>query len=473
MGTTIESTIEINQSFHSYRDYSGKFSTFLMNEVINTIDFFPYYNASDCYTSIATGVGNLVTLFPIDGGNVNMNAHGHRDKILFIRSFDSDKIITASNDGAINLWQPNLDSNQWINYLSNTRKPISGLEISRSLEGCIVSITKEGYFTVWDKTSLMLKTSLCVDRKGLYSVALLDSDNLIILGGMGRIYLYDSCTYDHVTTLGDHAGPIHSMTCILDNTIRQSFLYTGGEDKVINMWNLNTFSIVRKLIGHVSSVTCLDHISNYDCMTDSNTFSVDSSTNTLKRNMNIPLIVSGSRDKTIRIWKSSNGELLYVFRGHDERINALATFVDSSTSTVLLLSTSYDKTIKLWYVHKLLNWERRRNFAMFLSHYGFSHSPKQYIYHYQSEMTIMHEQIGSIISTSDSIDAIITNVIEDKAISESCDISLVTIENGSENIAKSIDMLNLNESNMLSEYKSSICNVFLQLPLCSYICKFI
>jgi WD40 repeat protein len=56
-------------------------------------------------------------------------------------------------------------------------------------------------------------------------------------------------------------------------------------------------------------------------------------------------IISGSDDKTIRVWDASTGiEMLPPLRGHDDWINSVAFSPDGSK----IISGSDDKTIRVW-----------------------------------------------------------------------------------------------------------------------------
>lgn len=55
-------------------------------------------------------------------------------------------------------------------------------------------------------------------------------------------------------------------------------------------------------------------------------------------------VVTGSRDKTIRIWESQTGQCLKTLTGHDNWIRALVFHPTGK----FLLSASDDKTIRIW-----------------------------------------------------------------------------------------------------------------------------
>lgn len=55
-------------------------------------------------------------------------------------------------------------------------------------------------------------------------------------------------------------------------------------------------------------------------------------------------IVSGSFDKSIKLWDGYTGEFMYTFRGHVGPVYQIAWSADSR----FLVSASKDSTLKLW-----------------------------------------------------------------------------------------------------------------------------
>ena len=54
--------------------------------------------------------------------------------------------------------------------------------------------------------------------------------------------------------------------------------------------------------------------------------------------------ISGSDDKTLKLWDVETGQVLRTFRGHAGSVNAVALSADGRRA----ISGSYDKTLKLW-----------------------------------------------------------------------------------------------------------------------------
>ena len=55
-------------------------------------------------------------------------------------------------------------------------------------------------------------------------------------------------------------------------------------------------------------------------------------------------MLSGSADKTLKLWDAATGALLRTFEGHSDGVNSVAFSPDGTR----VLSGSCDKTLKLW-----------------------------------------------------------------------------------------------------------------------------
>ena len=57
-------------------------------------------------------------------------------------------------------------------------------------------------------------------------------------------------------------------------------------------------------------------------------------------------VVSGSIDKTVRLWSVESGELMRTMEGHTDQVNSVAFSPDGQS----VVSGSLDKTVRLWSV---------------------------------------------------------------------------------------------------------------------------
>lgn len=128
-------------------------------------------------------------------------------------------------------------------------------------------------------------------------------------------------------TLVDHNN---SVNCICFSPDSQKFA-SGSSDKTIKIWDALSCKLIRTLPINTSYVTSI-------C------FLADS-----RR------IVSGYQDKSIKIWDTVTGKLIQTFMGtigiaggHTLAISSIHSFQNLQNHTELIVSGSVDKTIKIW-----------------------------------------------------------------------------------------------------------------------------
>ncbi|GAA5880440.1 hypothetical protein JCM3774_005192 [Rhodotorula dairenensis] len=97
-------------------------------------------------------------------------------------------------------------------------------------------------------------------------------------------------------------------------------LVSGGCDRTVRVWDVETGYCIHVLTGHTSTVRCLRVLDAR------------------------PLAVSGSRDGTVRVWDIDRGRAVHVLNGHTSSVRAIDVWDN------LAVSGSYDATCRLWNV---------------------------------------------------------------------------------------------------------------------------
>ncbi|OBZ75611.1 Vegetative incompatibility protein HET-E-1 [Grifola frondosa] len=140
-------------------------------------------------------------------------------------------------------------------------------------------------------------------------------DRLITKGAV-MVRRGESKTWPRSGTTGSAHGYVLSLAFSPDG---RSFI-SGGDDRMVKLWNTDTHSHLATLSGHTHSVTSVawSHDGN--------------------------LIASGSWDKTIRIWDARLGIAVRVLEGHMDGVLSVAFSPDGTT----IVSGSFDHTVKVW-----------------------------------------------------------------------------------------------------------------------------
>ncbi|MCS7046166.1 MAG: WD40 repeat domain-containing protein, partial [Gemmataceae bacterium] len=97
-------------------------------------------------------------------------------------------------------------------------------------------------------------------------------------------------------------------------------LYTGGDDKIVRIWNTSNSMIEKQFAGHTAPITALTASANGQ------------------------IVISGSADATIRIWNQATGKESDILVGHAGPVTSLAL----NPAGTLLLSAGEDGAVKLW-----------------------------------------------------------------------------------------------------------------------------
>lgn len=198
----------------------------------------------------------------------------------------------------------------------------------------ILSVTSDQNIQVHDVETLRVERTIVGFNDEIIDMALLDSDRkLVVVTNSEQVRLYNlsdmSCTL-----LTAH----RDLVLCVDVTRDGSYIATGCKDAEIRVWSCGVNDVWRCVavcLGHTDAVTSLAFA--HRCPTS------------------LPLLISASRDRTIKGWDlsllstSSSSVVislpaLFTYKAHDQEINSIAL----APTDCLLATGSQDKTIKLW-----------------------------------------------------------------------------------------------------------------------------
>ena len=246
-------------------------------------------------------------------------------------------ILASGSRGEIKLWD--LTKGELITTLSEYPWIVSGLvdevkTFAFSDDGqLLVSGGADSTIKIWHVGARDLIDILHKHNGIVRCVAFTPDTKMLVTGGDDRkILFWDLVERLVVGTLSlddnaAHALVISSVSARFPEGM-EKILVTGSYRK-IKIWRINCegkenldIQLLYSFTAHSHIVTCL-------------TISADGK-----------YLISGSRDKTIKIWNLETAELLHILKGHRDGVDAIALSPDGE----IIASGSADNTIKIWHL---------------------------------------------------------------------------------------------------------------------------
>ncbi|KAF2401011.1 WD40 repeat-like protein [Trichodelitschia bisporula] len=168
-----------------------------------------------------------------------------------------------------------------------------------------------------------------------------DKDKILTGSDDTKINVYSTSTGKLLRTLVGHDGGVWALQYD-GNT-----LVSGSTDRSVRVWDINTGECTQVFHGHTSTVRCLVIVKP--------TVVGHTAKGVPIMMPKQPLIITGSRDSTLRVWKlpqagdgmeatEDNDQPYFVraLNGHHQSVRAIAAHGDT------LVSGSYDSTVRVW-----------------------------------------------------------------------------------------------------------------------------
>ncbi|MBZ5728926.1 MAG: GTP-binding protein [Acidobacteriia bacterium] len=349
---------------------------------------------------LASGsLDNQIKIWDVDGGTAIRTLRGHSDSVRGIAwSPDGREVVSISDDRSIRIWDTkagrsrviaaNSDwlssvrwsSSGWVAYSSRKR----GLTICNPGVGSDPKVLKgecgwvrglawspNGEFvaargptnrlTIWSREKAQVHRSF-ESCDGLGTHAQWSHD--------GRKLAWASRDEIEITEI--HNGRIRATTLLVKRFFggvvswarRGTKLASGGNDRIVRIWNVKDASKAFELVGHSSPVLSIswspDQRSVVSGSYDGKIMVWDIETGTpagllqghtasvgvLAWGPKGRLIASGSEDRTVRIWDVEKRETQTIFEGHTAPVQALAW----SKNGEFLVSGGENGELRLWRV---------------------------------------------------------------------------------------------------------------------------
>ncbi|KAI9725942.1 MAG: SCF ubiquitin ligase complex subunit cdc4 [Chrysothrix sp. TS-e1954] len=172
-----------------------------------------------------------------------------------------------------------------------------------------------------------------------------DQEKILTGSDDSNIDIYDTKTGATVKRLQGHDGGVWALE------YRGSMLVSGSTDRSVRVWDMRDGRMLHVFGGHTSTVRCLQILEPVK---------VGEVNGVPVMRPKKPLIITGSRDSTCRVWRlpalddrpydpteptyidEANPYFVRTLQGHTSSVRAIAAHGDT------LVSGSYDSTVRVW-----------------------------------------------------------------------------------------------------------------------------
>ncbi|THU80992.1 WD40 repeat-like protein [Dendrothele bispora CBS 962.96] len=225
-----------------------------------------------------------------------------------------------------------------------------------------------GLFNSWGPTELIMST-----HHAAGSVAFSQDDRRVVAGSDDHIVqIWDAMTGELELKLKGHTGSVRSVAFSHDG----SRVVSGSNDNTVRIWDVMTGEMKLELKGHTNWVRsvafCQDGSRVVSGSRDGTVKIWNAKTGKLKLELKNDTdwmnpgwvhtgwvrsvafsqdgnrVVSGSDDKTVKIWNAETGNMEFELKGHTGSVNSVAFSQDGRR----VVSGSNDETVRIWNVVK-------------------------------------------------------------------------------------------------------------------------
>jgi F-box and WD-40 domain protein CDC4 len=175
-----------------------------------------------------------------------------------------------------------------------------------------------------------------------------DDDRIVTGSDDHTINVYETKTGKLVQRFAGHEGGVWAL-----KYYNKNILISGSTDRTVRVWDIEQGRCTHVFYGHTSTVRCLDIIEPVV---------VAEEDGCVKYIPEMPIIVTGSRDASLRMWKlpqpgdesylplpqtetHTDPYFLKALRGHTNSVRAISGYGNT------IVSGSYDTTVRVWDVN--------------------------------------------------------------------------------------------------------------------------
>ncbi|KAJ3505202.1 hypothetical protein NLJ89_g7541 [Agrocybe chaxingu] len=256
---------------------------------------------------------------------------GHRDKINAISFHPQYSVLaSASVDATVKIWD--WETGECERTLKGHTKAVTDSTCSDDL-----------FIKLWNVPDDYKNfATLRGHEHSISSVFFLPGDNQLISASRDNtVRVWDVQTSHCVKVLKPHTEWIRSALPSADGRL----ILTCSDDHTARITDLESGAMKTEMRGHDNRIECAVFVPQASIPAVRELVAVPATVQSSKVDqLGISFVLTGSRDKTIKLWDALRGQCLWTFVGHDGWVQEL-TFHPCGK---FLLSAADDHTVRVW-----------------------------------------------------------------------------------------------------------------------------
>ncbi|PAV23822.1 dynein regulator [Pyrrhoderma noxium] len=261
---------------------------------------------------------------------------GHRSEITKVAFHPAYSILaSASNDATIKIWD--WETGEFERTLKGHTRAVNDIDFD-SRGNLLVSCAADLFIKIWDTQNEWKNTKTMAGHDhSISSVRFMPGDEFIVSAGRDRtIRVWNVGLGHQVRLLNGHNEWVRCVTPSDDGRL----LASCSNDHTGRIWDYQSGETKVELRGHENVIEAI-------VFAPSNAYpAIRELGGIVAERSKVPGLyaATGGRDKYIKIWDTTNGQLIRTLPGHDNWVRALVFHPNGK----FLLSCADDKTIRVW-----------------------------------------------------------------------------------------------------------------------------
>uniref|UniRef100_A0A8C7YJY3 Lissencephaly-1 homolog n=1 Tax=Oryzias sinensis TaxID=183150 RepID=A0A8C7YJY3_9TELE len=260
---------------------------------------------------------------------------GHRSpvtRVIFHPVFSV--MVSASEDATIKVWDYETgDFERTLKGHTDSVQDISFDQTGKLLASCSADMT----IKLWDFQGFECIRTMHGHDHNVSSVAIMPNGDHIVSASRDKtIKMWEVATGYCVKTFAGHREWVRMVRPNQDGTL----IASCSNDQTVRVWVVASKECKAELREHEHVVECI----SWAPESASPTILEATGSETKKSGKPGPFLLSGSRDKTIKMWDVSTGMCLMTLVGHDNWVRGILFHPGGK----FIVSCADDKTLRIW-----------------------------------------------------------------------------------------------------------------------------